>query len=97
VKEDWGPGALIVPPSWWWHTHAVVSRAPAVHLALKLSATKNKADRLSTKTMLSSRQGGSQVDYEDFPPEVMAEVMQMFREECARRGTPVLMEKALSF
>jgi mannose-6-phosphate isomerase-like protein (cupin superfamily) len=97
VKEDWGPGTLIVPPSWWWHTHSVVSKEPAEHLALKLSSKKYKIDRLSMKTMLSSRKGGNQMDYEDFPPELMEEVLQIFREECAKRGTPVLMEKALSF
>jgi hypothetical protein len=97
VREDWGPGAVIVPPSWWWHQHAVVSREPAQHIALKLSAKKNKINRLSTGTMQSTRKGGSQMEYEDFPPELRDEVMCIFREECDRRGTPIRMEPALSY
>jgi gentisate 1,2-dioxygenase len=97
VREDWGPGSMLVPPAWWWHQHGVVSQEPAEHLALKISAKKNKVNRLSNATLLSTRKGGSQMDYEDFPPELMAEVMGIFREECAKRGTPVRMEPALSF
>jgi len=37
VMEWWGPGTMLVPPSWWWHMHAVVSTESAQHLALKLS------------------------------------------------------------
>jgi hypothetical protein len=97
TKEDWGPGTLIVPPSWWWHTHAVTSREPAQHLALKISAKKNKVNRLSNQTLKSVKAGGNQMNYEDFPPALMEEVMRMFREECERHGTPVRMEPALSF
>jgi quercetin dioxygenase-like cupin family protein len=97
IREDWGPGSMLVPPAWWWHQHAVVSRDPAEHLALKISAKKNKINRLSNATMVSVRKGGSQMDYEDFPPELMDEIMRTFREECEKRGTPVRMEPALSF
>jgi quercetin dioxygenase-like cupin family protein len=97
TKEDWSRGTLIVPPSWWWHTHAVVSKEPAQHLALKISAKKNKVNRLSNNTLLSTRKGGSQMNYEDFPPELMEAVMRTFREECAKRGTPVRMDPVLSY
>jgi quercetin dioxygenase-like cupin family protein len=97
VKEDWGAGDVVVPPSWWWHQHAVVSREPATHLALKLSSKRNKVNRLSMGTMQSVRKGGSQMDYEDFPPALREEVTRIFQEECARRGTPIRMDAALSF
>jgi quercetin dioxygenase-like cupin family protein len=97
TREDWGPGSVLVPPAWWWHQHAVVSKEPAQHLALKLSAKKHKIHRMSHGTMKSTREGGNQLEYEDFPPGLMDEVMAIFRQECEKRGTPVRMEPALSF
>ncbi len=92
LKEDWGPGTMLVPPSWWWHQHAAVSSFPAQHLALKLSSKRNKVNRLSMGTMLSVRRGGSMMNFEDFPAGLMEEVQSIFVEECARRGTPANLE-----
>jgi quercetin dioxygenase-like cupin family protein len=92
VHAPWGPGTMLVPPSWWWHMHAVVSREPAQHLALRLGNTRARVNRLSEGVLRSSKSGGSQMDYDDYPPELMDELMRMFQEECARRGTPVHME-----
>ncbi|HLQ34868.1 MAG TPA: cupin domain-containing protein [Chloroflexota bacterium] len=87
IKEDWGPGTMLVPPSWWWHQHAAVSQEPVQHLALKLSSKRNKVNRLSLGTMLSVRKGGSMMNFEDFPAELMEEVTRIFVDECAKRGT----------
>jgi quercetin dioxygenase-like cupin family protein len=92
IKSDWGPGSIVVPPSWWWHQHCVVSREPAQHLALKLNTKQRIVNRLSEGVMRSVRKGGSQMDYEDFPPALMEEVQRLFAEECAKRGTPVHMD-----
>jgi uncharacterized RmlC-like cupin family protein len=92
LKEEWRPGTMLVPPSWWWHQHCVVSANEAQHLALKLNSRRNKVNRLGISTMKSTRQGGGQMNFEDFPPGLMEEVMRLFRVECEKRGTPVHME-----
>ena len=65
---------------------------PAQHLALKLNSRRNKVNRLGINTMKSTRQGGGQMNFEDFPPGLMEELMALFTAECAKRGTPVQME-----
>lgn len=92
IQEFWSPGAMLVPPSGWWHQHCVVTSTPAQHLALRLGSRTFRLDRQGTGVLRSTREGGSQMDYEDFPPEVMAKVMGMFTSECAERGTPPHME-----
>jgi uncharacterized protein YcbX len=92
MKEYWGPGTMLVPPDWWWHQHCVISREPATHLALKLSSRTNLVTRANVNTMKSTRNGGNQINYEDFPPGLMAEVKRIFQEECGKRGTPVNLE-----
>ncbi len=92
IKADWGAGTVIVPPSWWWHQHAIVSAEPAQYLALKLSSKRFKVNRLSEGTMRSSREGGQLVAFEDFPPGLMEEVMDIFVKECTKRGTPMEMK-----
>lgn len=92
MKEYWGPGTMLVPPDWWWHQHCVISKDPAMHLALKLSSRTNLVTRANMNTMKSTRTGGNQINYEDFPPELMAELKRIFQEECAQRGTPVNLE-----
>jgi hypothetical protein len=95
VREEWGPGTMYVPPSGWWHQHAVVSKDPAVHLALKLSARTNKINTLSTKTVLSVKKGGSQMDFDDLPKETLDKLLEVFVEQCTKRGTPMRMTPIL--
>jgi len=92
IRADWGPGTMIVPPDWWWHQHAVVSKEPGQHLALRMSSMKNRINRSSAGTLQSTKTGGSQMDYEDFPPQLMDELKRIFVEECTKRGTPMNME-----
>ena len=92
VQANWGRGTVLVPPSWWWHQHAIVSAEPAQYLALKLSSKRFKVNRLSEGTMRDSRSGGQMVQFEDFPPGLMEEVMDIFVKECTKRGTPINME-----
>lgn len=92
MKADWRVGSMVVPPDWWWHQHCTVSREPARHLALKLGSKRNKVNRGSAGALKSTRSGGSQMNYEDIPTDLMAELKRLFAEECARRGTPARME-----
>jgi hypothetical protein len=92
VKEDWGPGTMLVPPSWWWHQHCVTSREPAQHLALKPSGHRHSINRLNAGAGRSTRDGGSQLNYEDVPTQTMELLIAIFAEECGKRGTPVNMD-----
>jgi hypothetical protein len=47
---------------------------------------------MSNGTLKSVRRGGSQMDYEDVPPELMEDLKRLFIAECTRRGTPMHME-----
>jgi gentisate 1,2-dioxygenase len=96
-KVDWNPGTMLVPPTWWWHQHCVVSKTPAKHLALKLNATRRPMTHLHDESMTSTREGGNQIEYEDFGAELTAEVNEIFMRECAQRGTPVRMDQPLDF
>jgi hypothetical protein len=42
--------------------------------------------------MRSTRTGGNMLNFEDFPPELMAEMKGIFAEECAKRGTQPVMQ-----
>ena len=96
TMEYWGPGTMIVPPNWWWHQHCVIGKDRAEHLALKLSSRTNKVDRSTFYTLRTTRKGGNQMDYEDIPADTMAELKQIFMDECAKRGTPVNMGAAVN-
>jgi len=89
IKENWKRGMMVVPPDWWWHQHCIVSKEPARHLGLKLSSKTNKVNRNSMNTLKSTKRGGNQLNYEDTPPELMAELKELFAEECGKRGTPI--------
>ena len=89
IRENWKRGMMVVPPDWWWHQHCIVSKEPARHLALKLSSKTNKVNRNSMNTLKSTKRGGNQLNYEDTPPELMAELKELFTEECGKRGTPI--------
>jgi quercetin dioxygenase-like cupin family protein len=92
VQEFWRPGTMLVPPAGWWHQHCMVSKDPAVHLALKLGSRSNSVTRANMNTMKSTRRGGNQMDFEDTPPDVLAKLCRIFEEECAKRGTPANLE-----
>ena len=91
MKAAIRPGAMVVPPSWWWHLYAVTSMEPAVHLALKISNHQHLVSRLYIESMRSSKEGGNLVEYEDADPRIANEIRAMFAEECQRKGTDVRM------
>jgi hypothetical protein len=95
IIEPFSRGTMVVPPSWWWHGHAVVSEQPGQYIALKLSSKRNKIHRLSHGTMKSTRNGGNMLRFEDYPPGLLAEMKQIFAEACAKHGTKPKMQWAL--
>ena len=91
IKEDWGPGTLIVPPNWWWHSHTVTSGESGRYIALKLSSRKNMVSRTHELTTVSSREhpGGQTTSFADMTEETLEELTRIFLEECGRKGTEV--------
>ncbi|MBM2810322.1 MAG: Gentisate 1,2-dioxygenase [Chloroflexi bacterium] len=89
-KEDWHRGTLLVPPMWWWHGHCVTSQESARYIALKMSSRKNMVTRAHEFTTVSSRiPGGQSTSYADIPPATLAELKQIFLDECKKKGTPI--------
>src|SRR5439155_5642064 len=85
IKEDWGPGTLIVPPNWWWHGHNITSREPGRHVALKVSSRKNMVSRTHELTTVSRslHPDGQSMSYADLPKETMLELKKIFLDEIA--------------
>jgi hypothetical protein len=96
TQADWGPGSIVVPPSWWWHSHAVTTREPGRYLALRFGSKINPINRLHMDVMKSTRRGGSMLAFDEFPPELLAELRDRFARACAARGTPVNMDPVLN-
>lgn len=96
-KVDWKAGTMLVPPSWWWHQHCVVSRAPAKNIALKISSTKRPLMRFHEGSVVSVREGGGQLEYEDLDPKTADEIHSLFLRECEKHGTPVVIHQPRSF
>jgi quercetin dioxygenase-like cupin family protein len=92
IQEFWGPGTMLVPPNWWWHQHAILSTEGAQYLALRMNSKRHPLDRNSTGIMRSSRNGGSMVNFEDFPPGLLKEVTDLFVGECDKRGVTANLE-----
>ena len=88
-KVDWKPGTMLVPPTWWWHQHCVISPTPAKHLALKLNSNKRPSTHMHDGTITSTREGGNQIDFEDLDPQTAEEIRSLFLQECEKRGTHV--------
>jgi hypothetical protein len=47
---------------------------------------------LDLGTLKSTKSGGSQIDYEDLPADLLERIQAIFAEECQKRGTPMHME-----
>src|SRR5262249_35095028 len=67
IKEDWRPGTMLVPPEGWWHQHCVVSQQPGIHLGLRFGSRTNSLTRVNVSSLKNTREGGSQMDFEDTP------------------------------
>jgi hypothetical protein len=75
VTVDWGPRSIYAPPDGWFHQHMSTGRDPARHWAihgepLSFSSVSGRQDTDESGTMISVREGGQLIDYEDEDPEV---------------------------
>jgi hypothetical protein len=78
LKVPFRRGSVVVPPTYWWHHWAVTSEEPAQDLAFHLGGV----DRSHRGTMISQREGGLMVPLDDFPPDLLEEIQDLFNAEC---------------
>ena len=83
MKLYWGPGSIIVPPTWWWHQWSVLSPEDAQDIALH-PPLQGGGFGQSAGPMISTREGGSMVMVEDFPAALREEIEATFAEECRK-------------
>lgn len=94
VKVEWKPGAVYSPPSGWFHQHFNTGSESVRQLAIRLpsrlhplgfdlaaSRQHSLKDRNLTGVLLSVKQGGSLIEYEDEDPEIRGRFEQALREE----------------
>jgi oxalate decarboxylase/phosphoglucose isomerase-like protein (cupin superfamily) len=86
-RYDWQVGTLIVPPNAWYHQHFNSGPAPARYLAFKHWSPRNAQG--VPMSWISSRLGGTQVDYADETPVVR----RMFADALARHGLTPRMDE----
>jgi quercetin dioxygenase-like cupin family protein len=92
VKVDWQEGSVFSPPTGWFHQHFNTGPVPARQLALRYGSHKYAVTFWDIQDaqglMVSTRRGGSLIDYEDEDPEVR----EQFREAVARAGVEYRMQ-----
>jgi oxalate decarboxylase/phosphoglucose isomerase-like protein (cupin superfamily) len=86
-RFDWQAGTLIVPPNAWFHQHFNAGPTPARYLAFKHWSPRNAQG--VPMSWISTRVGGTQVDYADEQPVVRG----MFAEALARHGIQSCMDE----
>lgn len=86
VRVDWQDGSIYSPASGWFHQHFNTGRTPARQLALRLGGHRHRVkfhDAASgAGTLISVRDGGTLINYEDEDPEIQ----HAFRKELAEVG-----------
>jgi quercetin dioxygenase-like cupin family protein len=81
-RFDWQPGAIVVPPDFWFHQHFNAGNEPARYLALRASGRKFKGLRKLYGVDEDVKKGGSQMEYEDEDPRIHRE----FEEQLVKVG-----------
>ena len=72
LKIDWGPRGIYTPPTDWYHAHFNTGNEPARHVAVYRSLVQRGSyvDGDNFRILMSSREGGNVIDYEDEDPEI---------------------------
>lgn len=101
IKIDWQKNTIISPPDRWFHQHFVTSKDPSLMVAFhaershkyagvrKDYGSSGKDGVYIDLARLSTKRGGTQIDYEDEDPAIR----QLFKEELAKTGAPYRMSK----
>jgi hypothetical protein len=81
---------MITPPPDTFHQHFNIGPEPARYLALRLERGRNLDPETGRPmSMISTREGGDQIDYADEDPQIRA----MYREECDLHGAAYAMDE----
>jgi oxalate decarboxylase/phosphoglucose isomerase-like protein (cupin superfamily) len=88
-RYDWEPGALITPPTMWYHQHFNTGDTPARYLAFKYEGVAIRNSQGVPKAWISRRIGGHQIDYAD----ERREVRTMFADALAGQGLEPKMDQ----
>jgi oxalate decarboxylase/phosphoglucose isomerase-like protein (cupin superfamily) len=76
VEFHWKPGSIYTPPSGWFHQHLNTGPEPARQLAIRYGSQLHPTEfeltarRAEAGIMLSIREGGTIIEYEDEDPEI---------------------------
>ena len=97
VKVDWKPGAIVVPPSQWFHQHFNSGDIPARYMALRWGSNRYQfrpggSDDSRGSTETSVKDGGGQIEYADENPEIH----RMFEAELKLSGAICQMKSMVS-
>ncbi len=88
IRQDWQEGSLLCPPTAWFHQHFNTGPTPARQLALRYGSKKHAVRfhdfQQREGAIVSTRQGGTMIDFEDEDPEIPRQ----YREALARAGVP---------
>jgi quercetin dioxygenase-like cupin family protein len=88
IRSDWQAGSLLCPPTGWFHQHFNTGRDPARQLALRYGSKKYAVRfhdiQQREGAIVSTRQGGTMIEFEDEDPEIPRQ----YREALAAIGIP---------
>ena len=85
-RVDWGVGAMVVPPTDWFHQHFNGGTEPARYLAFRWNSQQFRftlGSPIEGEMDVSVKEGGTQIEYEDEDPLIH----QWFVETLAKVGT----------
>jgi quercetin dioxygenase-like cupin family protein len=92
VRLDWRDGSVLCPPTGWFHQHLNTGPERARQLALRYGSKKYGVgfkDVFDRKGVLVSvRQGGTQIEYEDEDPQIRSDYLRELEEAGVEYGMP---------
>ncbi len=91
-RVDWKPGSVLVPPAAVFHQHFNTGPVPARYLAIRWGNSKFRLFAYADGQDEDVRAGGNQIEFDDEDPAIL----QLFKEQCAKHGAPVLMDAQLA-
>jgi hypothetical protein len=84
VKVDWKEGSVFSPPTGWFHQHLNTGSQPARHFAVRYGSPKYPVGFWEAHgkagAKISTKQGGTQIEYEDEDPEIGRQYRQALAE-----------------
>ena len=97
VNVPWGPRSVYTPPRGWFHQHFNTSKEPARHIAMYGGANMRRPEQGSRvkgargedlPSLVSLREGGTLLEYEDEDPRVRQDFEEALREEGIESAMP---------